>query len=255
MEKGYSFVITSTESGKTKYFFISKKWLRILAVTGSVLVIVLAYVAISYTRVYYQALETVILKRRNAEIEAEFAKLEEIKENLERTEMHSKKLKVMLGIDETPSEVIPNLDTVSHKYTNKMEMISNNKGNIPSLLPTTGRISRSFSAEHNGIDIAAARFSPVVSAASGIVKAAGWDAIFGNYIIIDHTVNYSTFYGHLNSIDISVNDRVTGGEVIGTVGSTGKSTSPHLHYEVRFQGEPVDPVGYLPFLLNFKENI
>jgi murein DD-endopeptidase MepM/ murein hydrolase activator NlpD len=255
MNKGYSVVVTSTESGGTKYFFISKKWLRIIAASVFVVVIILSYIVINYSRVYYQALETVILKRRNAEIEKEFAKLQEIKENLERTEMHNKRLKVMLGIEETPSEVEPDLDTVSYDYSSKMEMISTNEGNIPSLLPTTGRISRSFSPQHNGIDIAAARFSPVVSAASGIVKATGWDSIFGNYVIIDHTVNYSTFYGHLNSVDVQANDRVAGGKVIGTIGSTGKSTSPHLHYEVRFHEKPVDPVGYLPFLLNFKENL
>jgi murein DD-endopeptidase MepM/ murein hydrolase activator NlpD len=255
MDKGYSVVVTSTESGGTRYFFISKKWLKIIAASVFAVVIILGYIVINYSRVYYQALETVILKRRNVEIEKEFAKLQEIKENLERTEMHNKKLQVMLGIEQTPSEVEPDLDTVSYDYSTKMEMISTNEGNVPSLLPTTGRISRSFSPEHNGIDIAAARFSPVVSAASGIVKVAGWDSIYGNYIVIDHTVNYSTFYGHLNSIDVSANDRVTGGKVIGTIGSTGKSTSPHLHYEVRFNQKAVDPVGYLPFLLNFKENL
>lgn len=255
MDKGYSVVLTSTESGSTKYFFVSKKWLKIIAATFLVVVIILGYIVVNYSRVYYQALETVILKRRNAEIEKEFAKLQEIKDNLERTEMHNKKLKVMLGIEETPSEVEPVLDTVSYDYSHRIGMISNSEGNIPSLLPTTGRISRSFSIEHKGIDIAAARFSPVISAATGIIKTTGWDSIFGNYIVIDHTVNYSTFYGHLNSVDVRANDRVTGGKVIGTIGSTGRSTSPHLHYEVRFHQKPVDPVGYLPFLLNFKENL
>ena len=255
MNKGYSVVITSTESGGTKYFFISKKWLKIIAASVFVVLLILGYIIINYSRVYYQALETVILKRRNAEIEKEFAKLQEIKDNLERMEMHNKKLKVMLGIDQTPSEVEPNLDTVSYDYSSKIEMLSTTEGNIPSLLPTTGRISRSFSPEHHGIDIAAPRFSPVVSAASGVVRATGWDSIFGNYVIVDHTVNYSTFYGHLNSVDVTANDRVTGGRIIGTIGSTGKSTSPHLHYEVRFHHKPVDPVGYLPFLLNFKENL
>ena len=255
MKKGYSVVLTSTESGRTKYLFISKKCLKIVAATVFIVVVILGYVTINYSRVYYRALETVILKRRNAEIEREFAKLQEIKQNLERTEMHNKKIKEMLGIEETPAEVEPELDKVSQDYSRKIEMVSNNEGNIPALLPTHGRISRSFSLEHTGIDIAAPRFSPVVAAASGVVKTVGWDAVFGNYVIVDHNVNYSTFYGHLNSVAVRPNDRVTGGKVIGTIGSTGKSTSPHLHYEVRFRQKSVDPVGYLPFLLNFKENI
>ncbi len=254
MDKGYSVVLISTESGRTRHFFVSKKWLKIGAAFFFIGIIILGYIAINYSRVYYGALETVILKRRNREIEREFAKLQEIKENLERTEEHNKKLKVMLGIEETPAEVDPELDKMSHDYSRKLESASNNTGNIPALLPTSGRISRSYSIEHTGIDIAAVRFSPVVAAASGVVKTVGWDSVFGNYAIVEHDVNYSTFYGHLNSVAVRSNDRIAGGKIIGTIGSTGKSTSPHLHYEVRFRQQAVDPLGYLPFLLNFKEN-
>ncbi len=253
MKNGYSVVITTTDSGVTKYFFISKKWLKIILSLLILVLIVIVLLAINYSRIYYQALETAILKHRNAEIEREFAKLQEIQRNLEIAEINNKKLRVMLGIEKTPSTVEPVISEVNPRYSEKINVRVNKKENIPSLLPTMGQISRTFSPDHQGIDIAAPRFSPVVAAASGIVSATGWDSIYGNYVIIEHNVDYSTFYGHLHSIDIKREIKVKSGQVIGTVGSTGKSTSPHLHYEVRFQHKSVEPLGYLPLLLNYKE--
>lgn len=253
MRKGYTIVATSTDSGNSRYFFISKKWFKIILLLIILVLVAVGIIVVNYSRVYYQALETAILKRRNAEIEREFAKLQEIKRNLEIAEMNNQKIKVMLGIEKTPTAVEPVINEVNPDYSNKIEIMTKKEKNIPSLLPTMGQISRSFGPEHKGLDIAAPRFSPVVAAASGVITTTGWDAIYGNYVIIEHNINYSTFYGHLNSVNVKKDDKVTSGEIIGTIGSTGKSTSPHLHYEVRFQQKPVDPVGYLPFLLNLKE--
>ena len=253
MKKGYSIVISSTDSANSRSYFISKRWLKIFFSVCAVVLIILGYTFINYSRVYYGAIESAILKRRNAEIEREFAKLQEIKDNLERTEMTNRKIKNMLGIEKAPAEVEPVIDDVPPDHSEEIDISVYDEENIPSLLPTRGRISRKFSVGHNGADIAAPRFSPVVTAASGTVEDAGWDSVFGNYVIVKHNANYSTFYGHLNSIGVTKNEKVTSGKVVGTVGSTGKSTSPHLHYEVRFQQESVDPVGYLPFLMNFKE--
>lgn len=194
-----------------------------------------------------------MLERRNAEIEREFTKLEEIKQNLAIAEMNNEKLKIMLGIEKTPTIVEPLIDEQNANYTDEINVYIEKDKNIPSLLPTMGKISRNYTPAHTGIDIAAPHFSPVIAAASGIIKAVGWDAVYGNYIIIEHNRNYSTFYGHLNAIGVDKGDNVTGGEIIGTIGSSGKSTSPHLHYEVRFRGKPVDPMGYFPFLLTYKE--
>jgi len=253
MKKGYSIVITSTDSAHTRYFFISRKWFRILFFVLLIIAGVVLVTVISYSRIYYQALETVILKRRNLEIEKEFEKLQEIKENLRIAEMDNRKLKMMLGIEQMPEEVEPVVKDAAADYTEKVEAAADEGKNIPSLLPTMGQISRTFTPEHSGVDIAAPRFSPVVAVAGGVINAAGWDSTYGNYVLIEHNAHYSTFYGHLNSIVVKKHDRVTGGQIIGTVGSTGKSTSPHLHYEVRFDKKSVDPMGYLPFVVKFKE--
>lgn len=253
MKKGFSIVVTSTHSGKSNYFFISRRVFRILLIALSIVVIAVVFSVVSYSRIYYQALETVILKRRNVEIEREFAKIQEIKENLKNVESDHQKIKAMLGVEQTPEEVEPVINEVDHEYSEHIASASNKEENIPSILPTIGEISRNFSEYHHGIDIAAPRFSPVVAAASGIVQEAGWDSIYGNYVIIEHNIHYSTFYGHLNSVAAQENTKVKGGEIVGTVGSTGRSTSPHLHYEVRFAQKAVDPSGYLPFVLNLRE--
>ncbi|MBN2620228.1 M23 family metallopeptidase [candidate division WOR-3 bacterium] len=253
MKKGFSIVVTSTHSGKSRYFFISRYIYRIILIIIAIVVVVGVFSVVNYSRIYYQALETVILKRRNLEIEREFAKIQEIKENLKNVERNHQKIKAMLGVEQTPGEVEPVINEVDHEYSEHIASASNKEENIPSILPTIGEISRSFTEQHRGIDIAAPRFSPVVAAASGIVQEAGWDSIYGNYVIIEHNIHYSTFYGHLNSIAVQQNTKVTGGEILGTIGSTGRSTSPHLHYEVRFAQKAVDPSGYLPFVLNLQE--
>lgn len=85
---------------------------------------------------------------------------------------------------------------------------------------------------------------PVKAAAAGKVIYAGWDDYLGNCIVIQHTDDYSTTYGHLHEISVEPNQQVEQGQVIGTIGSTGKSTGPHLHFEIRKGGQAKDPVKY-----------
>ena len=97
---------------------------------------------------------------------------------------------------------------------------------------------------HEGLDFAAAIGTPVFATANGVVSIAKRTAGYGNCIDIDHGFNYMSRYAHLNDILVKEGDKVTRGQLIGKVGSTGKSTGPHLHYEVRFKGEAQNPVNY-----------
>lgn len=97
---------------------------------------------------------------------------------------------------------------------------------------------------HSGMDFSANVGTPVYVTGNGKVVQAGWDGLYGKCIVIDHGFGYTTRYAHLNKISVKVGQQVKRGETIGEVGSTGKSTGPHLHYEVHVKGQVVNPVNY-----------
>ena len=98
---------------------------------------------------------------------------------------------------------------------------------------------------HEGIDISAPTGTPVSASAAGTVIYAGWMGGYGNLVIVDHGGGIATAYGHQSSVAVGNGTYVAQGQTIGYVGSTGHSTGPHLHFEVRVDGTPVDPLGYL----------
>ncbi len=98
---------------------------------------------------------------------------------------------------------------------------------------------------HTGIDIAAAYGTNIKASAAGKVIYSGWLGGYGNTVIIDHGGGFSTLYAHASAIIVSEGEEVSQGQVVGRVGSTGYSTGPHLHFEVRVNGEPQNPLNYL----------
>jgi murein DD-endopeptidase MepM/ murein hydrolase activator NlpD len=121
--------------------------------------------------------------------------------------------------------------------------------NYPRGVPMRGRPSRGFtpqqdnvSLRHFGLDIAGREGSPVFATAAGVVKFAGWDDALGNLIIIDHENGYETVYGHNNAMMFEQDDRVQFGDIIALSGNSGVSSAPHLHYEIRHNSRPIDPL-------------
>ena len=106
--------------------------------------------------------------------------------------------------------------------------------------------SRSRGHIHKGIDFVTARGTAVRVAASGRVVFAGRDGNYGNMMVVDHENGMSTCYAHLDKEFAKEGQEVKRGEIIGAVGSTGNASTPHLHYEVRRNDQPVNPEGYLP---------
>ena len=97
---------------------------------------------------------------------------------------------------------------------------------------------------HAGMDFSANTGTPVYATGNGRVKKAGWQSGYGKIVIVDHGFGYETWYAHLNKYNVRVGQKVIRGEVIGEVGNTGKSTGPHLHYEVHLKGKVMNPVNY-----------
>jgi len=125
----------------------------------------------------------------------------------------------------------------------------------PSIRPTKGYISRGFGIRidpftgrrqpHLGIDWATDIGTPVCATAEGRVSFVGRDRGLGRMIRINHLYGYTTVYAHLSQVKVKRGEHVKRGEVIGAVGNTGYSTGPHLHYEVRFRGQPKNPLNYI----------
>ena len=94
---------------------------------------------------------------------------------------------------------------------------------------------------HEGLDIAAPHGKEVLAPSDGIIVFAGLEGGYGNVLVIDHGYGVKTRFGHLSKLEVKTGDRVKRGQLVGAVGNTGRSTGPHLHYEVRVNGIPENP--------------
>lgn len=127
---------------------------------------------------------------------------------------------------------------------------------IPSRTPIEGyRLTSNFGMRvhpvtgglrgHKGLDLAASIGTPIYATADGIISKAAWFGGYGLFVSIEHGGDLQTRYGHMSRLNVADGQRVKKGEIIGFVGSTGRSTGPHLHYEVRVKGQAVNPVPYM----------
>jgi murein DD-endopeptidase MepM/ murein hydrolase activator NlpD len=143
-------------------------------------------------------------------------------------------------------------------FTSLLDQLNEKKNLLactPSIRPVKGWISSSFGYRnspftgrrelHAALDIANREGTPIIAPADGVVTFAGKKGLYGNLVVIDHGYGLVTRYGHLKSADVNKGDKVKRGEVLGRMGSTGRSTGPHVHYEVRLNGLPVNPDNYI----------
>lgn len=161
------------------------------------------------------------------------------------------------------NEQIVQINTYASQYQQRLEVLleqlkqqQNFLACKPSIKPVEGRISSRFGYRsspftrrrefHKGIDIANRRGTPVRATADGTVTHAGRKGSFGNMVMIDHGYGIVTRYAHLHTIKTRRGNHLKKGDMIGTIGNTGLSTGPHLHYEVHLNGLPVNPSKYIP---------
>lgn len=142
-----------------------------------------------------------------------------------------------------PDETAPTLPRFANVLTPDAGSVSGT-GNFA--WPAFGRITQPFRWYHKGTDIANSTGTPILAADSGRVVVAGWTNVgYGNHVIIDHENGYQSLYAHMSQISVVEGQRVGRGATVGLMGSTGRSTGPHLHFEIRASGGNLDPLGYL----------
>lgn len=139
----------------------------------------------------------------------------------------------------------------------KVIQTTSNAANLPTIWAHAGKINNEFGFRRNpfggrtyefhaGMDIDGERGEMVAAPANGVISEAGWKGGYGQMIEIDHGNGLKTRYGHLSKIDVTAGDQITRGQIIGFIGSTGRSTGPHLHYELRLNDRPINPRRFLP---------
>ena len=162
------------------------------------------------------------------------------------------------NFNEMAKNIVKSLNLRLSSFYKDLQSLSRNKqslsANIPSIWPTEGKITSLFGKRkhpikkrvrlHTGVDIANLLSTDIISTAAGLVIYAGLRGGYGKTVIIDHDNGFETYYAHAKKLLVRKGDKVDRGTVIAKMGSTGLSTGSHLHYEIRFNGEPLDPVSF-----------
>jgi murein DD-endopeptidase MepM/ murein hydrolase activator NlpD len=155
--------------------------------------------------------------------------------------------------------LIQRADQLSARFaavTDSLEHNAQRFASVPSIMPTPGWLTSQFSRSrnhpllhisrpHEGIDVAAPMGAPIIAPASGVVMRVAYENGYGNTLEIDHGNGIVTRYAHCSRIDVKGGQRVTRGQTIAAVGSTGLATGPHLHYEIHINGKVVNPLTYV----------
>ena len=164
-------------------------------------------------------------------------------------------------LSDTAGEQVRQMQQITHKYQGGA--LAGGQGAMPAARrrrlpsgPSAGRLTSNFgyrgnpigggSGFHEGIDIGVDYGTPVRATAAGKVTMAGWVDGYGNLVEIDHGNGFVTRYGHNSMLLVTVGQEVRAGSIVALAGSTGRSTGPHVHYEVRVNGTPTNPLLFLP---------
>jgi len=274
-DRFYAFIIAHTprSSARIRRFCVDKRSLRISALLATLGLCATLYGFYGLTQQAAHFRTEIENQRLRAENEKQRQELNQLSDRVEAVEDTSRKLAEKSGVTSedaiTPgsggpahpldADSLAALDDKMSQLERKMtayESIMRDRGFTPTVWPVVGKLESGFGGRsnpfggrsyefHSGQDIDAATGDPVVAGASGKVTFAGWQNGYGQLVVIDHGGGLTTRYGHLSHIDVAQGKTVARSEFIGRVGSTGRSTGPHLHYEVRINDEPVNPLQYL----------
>lgn len=234
-EKYLTFLIVPHDEHNVWRARLSYMRVRIVGAIVAVAILLVLVAIVSYGRVAARASRAVFLERENARLVAENAKVESIAANLARTEAAYDQIRSMAGFSSESGQAAPTGVT--------------GDGARPSGWPLAkkGFLTAGFEGRegHAGVDIAIPTRTAVLATAAGVVAESGVDDVLGEFVVLRHGEEYETVYGHNASRVVSVGASVERGETIAYSGNSGASSAPHLHYEIRHEGSPVDPAPFM----------
>lgn len=231
---------------ETRTYEVSYGRLKLFLGAGAVLLA--AFVAIAATWFYLatQVARIRPLEQEVSALRAEKQKVAELAEALAEVEAQYEKVRQMLGADAPAGSGRPTLPPLPSggRRSEAPEEISR-LDSWP--LPTPGYVTQGESGEerHPGVDLAVPLDTYVRAADAGVVREAAADGVYGNYVLLDHGGGVESLYAHASRLFVEAGDTVESSEVIALTGSTGRSTAPHLHFEVRRDGGAVDPLRFV----------
>jgi murein DD-endopeptidase MepM/ murein hydrolase activator NlpD len=257
-DKYLTFLVVPHDERNVRRLRVSYRWIKVWMTVGAAILVVAVLAIASYGRVASRASRAALLERENRILEAENAKVEEIAENLVRTERAYAQIREMAGLPpvepgESPAGATEERGARGAGAPETGEAPPRSGSTAPDSVPAgwplalKGFQTATYSGleGHPGVDIAVPVHTPVLATASGTVVAADSDPIYGHYVVLDHGGGVETMYGHNALLLVEAGEHVTRGQPIAYSGNSGRSTAPHLHYEVRRQGRAVDPAPFL----------
>ncbi len=223
------------------------------AVAGFVLLVVVF--VIFWGEVLKQAARADTLAEENERLKLYQYKVKLLEENLNQTREMVRRLTELAGIDYEFPEIPSDSTIFAHFDKSSGATINRPFGaglSIPTGLPIQGFITQDFEVDdpnryHPGVDIACGVGTPVLATAAGKVVSAVFDSVYGHLLVISHNDSLQTVYGHNDTLLVEVDQQVMAGSRVALSGNTGVSTAPHLHYEVRVNGKPIDPLKTLRY--------
>jgi murein DD-endopeptidase MepM/ murein hydrolase activator NlpD len=252
-ERQLTIIVVPHGDLETRSFVVSYAKVKVAVVASVALLLGFAIMLAMLFPIMTQAARVPALVAELQQLDSERARVAQLARELEDLEAQYERVRQMLGADApgggSSTPLLPPLrrDTgTSLPDASDDEAISSIIDLWP--LATTGYITQRLSdagSRHPGIDIAVPSNSYIRAAGAGTVRAAGLDEVYGHYVIISHGSGLESLYGHASKLLVTAGDRVTRGQVLGLTGSSGRSTAPHLHFEVRLNGRPVDPLTYV----------
>jgi murein DD-endopeptidase MepM/ murein hydrolase activator NlpD len=261
VNRGFSVILAPRGTGTTVSFSVPGRLAIALLVLLALLIAGLAFSGYVYVRLTILTMEVGRLGRENAVLRSQTEKIEEIRAEIAEVERMRRKIEAWAGMvpagEETGgtaegSHVYVPMWPRRYSYEIMRDVYRFRSGQLPAMvIPASGWVSRWCIGEedgttsHPGVDIVAATGTPVRCALDGAVTFSGWDEVYGNVIRVQHNDSIATLYGHNNEMLVKEGDSVAKGEVIARVGNTGRSTAPHLHFEVLKNGIAEDPELYV----------